>query len=238
LRGSLKIEVTESLVMQYPERAVQILERFRELGVGLACDDFGTGYSSLSSLRKLPFDTLKVDRSFIAQEGQDPRASVILNAIIAMGHELGLSVVAEGIEYQTQVNRLGELGCDYGQGYFIGKPLTARQVNDALAGLPYAFSSGRTAITWLWERAQKDPPPEPSMRPMTGRDMTEDAGEAPQPAGPDVPPAAPSPAEAAGEEAGSAGETPGEPAGEEPPPPAPRRRRGERRAPVLGAEGE
>jgi diguanylate cyclase (GGDEF)-like protein len=238
LRGSLKIEVTESLVMQYPERAVQILERFRELGVGLACDDFGTGYSSLSSLRKLPFDTLKVDRSFIAQEGQDPRASVILNAIIAMGHELGLSVVAEGIEYQTQVNRLGELGCDYGQGYFIGKPLTARQVNDALAGLPYAFSSGRTAITWLWERGQKDPPPEPSMRPMTGRDMTEDAGEAPQPAGPDVPPAAPSPAEAAGEEAGSAGETPGEPAGEEPPPPAPRRRRGERRAPVLGAEGE
>ena len=171
LRGSLKIEVTESLVMQYPERAVQILERFRELGVGLSCDDFGTGYSSLSSLRKLPFDTLKVDRSFIAQEGQEQRAAIILSSIIAMGHELGLTVVAEGVESQEQVDRLGELGCDYGQGYFIGKPITAKQVNDALAGLPYAFSSGRTAITWLWERGQKDPAPEAMLRPMTGRDL-------------------------------------------------------------------
>jgi diguanylate cyclase (GGDEF)-like protein len=169
LRGSFKIEVTESLVMQYPERAVQILERFRELGVGLSCDDFGTGYSSLSSLRKLPFDTLKIDRSFIAQEAQEQRAAVILSAIIGMGHELGLTLVAEGIENQEQVDRLGSLGCDYGQGFFIGKPLTAKQVNDALAGLPYAFSGGRTAITWLWERGQKDPAPEPQIRPLTGR---------------------------------------------------------------------
>jgi diguanylate cyclase (GGDEF)-like protein len=173
LPGSFKIEVTESLVMQYPERAAQILERLRELGVGLSCDDFGTGYSSLSSLRKLPFDTLKVDRSFISQEDQEQRAGIILSSIIAMGHDLGLAVVAEGIESQEQVNRLGELGCDYGQGFFIGKAITARQVNDALAGLPYAFSSGRTAITWLWERGQKDPPPEPRRRSMTGPDLTE-----------------------------------------------------------------
>jgi diguanylate cyclase (GGDEF)-like protein len=179
LPGSFKIEVTESLVMQYPERAAQILERLRELGVGLSCDDFGTGYSSLSSLRKLPFDTLKVDRSFISQEGHEQRAEIILSSIIAMGHDLGLAVVAEGIESQEQVNRLGELGCDYGQGFFIGKPITARQVNDALAGLPYAFSSGRTAITWLWERGQKDPPPEPRRRPMTGPDLTEPESVAP-----------------------------------------------------------
>ena len=171
LRGSFKIEVTESLVMQYPERAMQILERLRELGVGLSCDDFGTGYSSLSSLRKLPFDTLKVDRSFIAHEGKEQRAEIILSSIIAMGRDLGLAVVAEGIESQEQVNRLGELGCDYGQGFFIGKPITARQVNDSLAGLPYAFSSERTAISWLWERSQKDPPPEPRRRSMTGRDV-------------------------------------------------------------------
>ncbi|WP_373505895.1 putative bifunctional diguanylate cyclase/phosphodiesterase [Aestuariivirga sp.] len=173
LRGSFKIEVTESLVMQYPERAAQILERFRELGVGLSCDDFGTGYSSLSSLRKLPFDTLKVDRSFISTDAQDQRAGVILDSIIAMGHALGLSIVAEGIETQAQVDRLGEIDCDYGQGFFIGRPLTAKQVSDALAGLPYASTSGRTAITWLWERALKDPPPEPKMRRVTAGDIEE-----------------------------------------------------------------
>ncbi|MFN4142195.1 putative bifunctional diguanylate cyclase/phosphodiesterase [Aestuariivirga sp.] len=208
LRGSFKIEVTESLVMQYPERAVQILERFRELGVGLSCDDFGTGYSSLSSLRKLPFDTLKVDRSFIAPEAQDQRAVIILNAIIAMGHSLGLAIVAEGIENQAQVDRLGELDCDYGQGYFIGKPLTAKQVSDALAGLPYAHSSGRTAITWLWERGLKDPPPSPKVQKVTAREIAESQAQqrpAPKPFVPPRPrppvrgtaPAAEPPAEAA-----------------------------------------
>ena len=171
LRGSFKLEVTESLVMEYPERATQILERFRELGVGLSCDDFGTGYSSLSSLRKLPFDTLKVDRSFISTEAQDHRAVVILQSIIAMGHDLGLTIVAEGIENQDQVDRLGDLGCDFGQGFFIGKPMSTKQVNDALAGLPYAHTSGRTAITWLWERAIKDPPPEPALRRVTAKDV-------------------------------------------------------------------
>jgi diguanylate cyclase (GGDEF)-like protein/PAS domain S-box-containing protein len=261
-RGSLKIEVTESLVMQYPERAVQILERFRELGVGLSCDDFGTGYSSLSSLRKLPFDTLKVDRSFISQEGQEQRAQIILSAIVAMGHELGLTVVAEGIETQEQVDRLGELGCDYGQGFFIGKPMSAKQVNDALAGLPYAFSSGRTAITWLWERGQKDPPPEAKSKPMTSRDLeapgsgglAEDTHARSEPRIPaarprtravEPPPPAPEPEEPPLPERPEPEPEP--PAVEEstppaadmpvdetpPPPPAPRRRKGGRRAPAL-----
>ena len=172
-RGSLKIEVTESLVMQYPERARKILERFAEMGVGLSCDDFGTGYSSLSSLRKLPFDTLKVDRSFIAADDGDPRAAVILEAIIAMAHALGLGIVAEGIENQEQVDRLGLLNCDYGQGFFIGKPLTAKQVSDALTGLPYASSTGRTAITWLWERAARDHYAEPSFRDVTAAGIAE-----------------------------------------------------------------
>ena len=191
LRGSFKIEVTESLVMQYPERAVQILERFRELGVGLSCDDFGTGYSSLASLRKLPFDTLKVDRSFIAADAQDDRAFTILQSIIGMGHALGLTIVAEGIETQEQVDRLGALGCDLGQGYFIGKPLTARQVSDVLASLPYARStSGPSAIARLWERGAKDPPPEAKLRRVTGADL-EAAASAPSatPAPPSVEPA-------------------------------------------------
>ena len=172
-RGSLKIEVTESLVMQYPERAGQILERFAELGVGISCDDFGTGYSSLSSLRKLPFDTLKVDQSFIAADAADPRASIILESIITLGHALGLNIVAEGIENQEQVDRLGQLNCDLGQGYFIGKPMTAKQVNDALTGLPYASSTGRTAITWLWERAAREPHPEPRLRDVTAAGIAE-----------------------------------------------------------------
>jgi diguanylate cyclase (GGDEF)-like protein len=255
LRGSFKIEVTESLVMQYPERAVQILERLRELGVGLSCDDFGTGYSSLSSLRKLPFDTLKVDRSFISQEGQEQRAGIILSSIIAMGHDLGLSVVAEGIESQEQVNRLGELGCDYGQGFFIGKPITARQVNDALAGLPYAYSSGRTAITWLWERGQKDPPPEPRHGPLSGRDMTapeETATPDRQEKAPEPPALVLLPLADAGEPAPGFAESEAEPitpvempaepeaapptSEDQPPPPAPRRRKGQRRPPVLVVE--
>ena len=173
MRGSFKIEVTESLVMQYPERATQILERLRELGVGISCDDFGTGYSSLSSIRKLPFDTLKVDRSFIAADAQDQRSVIILHAIIAMGHALGLVIVAEGIENQDQVDRLGDVDCDFGQGFFIGRPMTGKQVSDALAGLPYASSSGRTAITWLWERALKDPPPEPMLRRVTASEIAE-----------------------------------------------------------------
>jgi diguanylate cyclase (GGDEF)-like protein/PAS domain S-box-containing protein len=164
---SLKIEITESLVMQFPERAAQILERLKELGVGLACDDFGTGYSSLSTLRKLPFDTLKIDKSFIEADAADERASIILQAIMSMAHALGLTIVAEGIENQEQVDRLGELACDLGQGFFIGPPMTARQVNDALAGLPYASASGRTAITWLWERAARDPSPAPAALDVT-----------------------------------------------------------------------
>lgn len=171
VRGSLKIEVTESLVMQYPERASQILERFRESGIGLSCDDFGTGYSSLASLRKLAFDTLKVDRNFIVAEAEDERASVILQAIIDMGHALGLAIVAEGIESQDQVDRLGALGCDYGQGFFIGRPLSATQISNAFGALPYARSSGRTAITWLWERAQKDPLPEARLLRVTSYEI-------------------------------------------------------------------
>ncbi len=119
-RGTLKLEITESIVMQSPERAGQILERLKQFGIGLACDDFGTGYSSLSSLRLLPFDTLKLDKSFIAPGAGGERAAVILEAIVAMAHGLGLGIVAEGIENQTQVDRLAGLGCDFGQGYFIG----------------------------------------------------------------------------------------------------------------------
>ncbi len=155
-RQTLKIEVTESVVMRYPEKAAGLLERIKQLGVGLACDDFGTGYSSLSSLRNLPFDTLKVDRSFIVPDPSDDRAAIILEAIIALAHDLGLKIVVEGIENQQQVDRLGALMCDYGQGFFIGAPMTGKQVTETLAALPYVQDFGKTVISSLWERAEAD----------------------------------------------------------------------------------
>ena len=160
-RQTLKIEVTESAVMQYPEKSASLLELVKQLGVGLACDDFGTGYSSLSSLRHLPFDTLKVDRSFVSPEAEDEKAAIILQSIVSLAHDLGLTIVAEGIEDQAQVDRLVDLECDYGQGFFIGQPMTAKQVGESLTSMPYAKGHGRTAMSNLWERATHEPVPVP-----------------------------------------------------------------------------
>jgi diguanylate cyclase (GGDEF)-like protein len=134
--NSLKFEITESVIMRHPERAARLFESLKSLGVGLACDDFGTGFSSLSSLRDLPFDTLKIDRSFIAPESFDHRSGMIITTITDLAHSLNMNVVAEGIENQSQVDRLAELGCDMGQGYLIGLPIPASEVTDMLAVLP------------------------------------------------------------------------------------------------------
>ncbi len=170
-KQTLKIEITESVVMQSPERAAGILEQIKQLGVGLACDDFGTGYSSLSSLRNLPFDTLKVDRSFIIPDPGDERAAVILEAIISLAHNLGLTIVAEGIEDQSQVDRLGALQCDYVQGFFIGPPMTAKKITESLGAMPYVKAYGKTAISTLWERAVTEPEAVPNDREFTTEDI-------------------------------------------------------------------
>jgi diguanylate cyclase (GGDEF)-like protein len=134
--GTLKIEITESVIMRQPERVFHIMSVLRDLGIGLACDDFGTGFSSLASLRDLPFDTLKLDRSFIASDILDERSSLIISAIADMAHDLGMVVVAEGIERQEQIDVLSELGCDLGQGYLIGVAQTAKAVSESLTFLP------------------------------------------------------------------------------------------------------
>jgi diguanylate cyclase (GGDEF)-like protein len=134
--NSLKIEVTESVIMRHPERALRLFERLRSLGVGLACDDFGTGFSNLSSIRDLPFDTLKIDRSFLSPESFDARGGMVITTIADLAHGLGMAVVAEGIENQAQIDRLAHLGCDLGQGYFIGEPKPAKDITDMLAILP------------------------------------------------------------------------------------------------------
>ena len=136
----LKIEITESVVMDSPESAIPLMRQLKELGVGLKLDDFGTGYSSFSYLHKLPFDTLKIDRSFVAAMDQDSERYEIVRAIIMLAKNLGLEVVAEGVETKEQADALKQLGCELGQGYAFSAPVPAemaeRMIVDGISACP------------------------------------------------------------------------------------------------------
>jgi EAL domain-containing protein (putative c-di-GMP-specific phosphodiesterase class I) len=119
---SLKIEVTESVLMQDPAGVARTLQACRALGTGIAVDDFGTGYSSLSSLSLLPISTLKVDRSFVRSMLSEPASRKIVQTILRLAEELGLPVIAEGIEEEAQARALAAMGCAFGQGYLFGRP--------------------------------------------------------------------------------------------------------------------
>ena len=142
-QGFLEIELTESTLVEDSEAVVKIMKAFRGMGVGVAVDDFGTGHSSLRYLKRFDVSTLKIDRSFVQDIPQDTEDNAIAIAVIALGHGLGLKVVAEGVENEAQRSFLQHHGCDQMQGYFLSRPLTAE---------PF----GR----WLTERVQPTASPD------------------------------------------------------------------------------
>lgn len=121
----LELEITESSIMTDPTRALRNLDALHGLGVHLAIDDFGTGYSSLAYLKRLPVQTLKIDNSFVRNMLEDLQDELIVNSTIHLAHNLGLTVVAEGVENEALLARLSEMGCDEAQGYYIGRPMAA-----------------------------------------------------------------------------------------------------------------
>jgi len=119
----IEFEITESVIMKYPEKNIEKLKQLRKLGVSLALDDFGTGYSSLSYLRILPIDSLKIDKSFIDGIVIEEKSEYIIDTIIELSHYLNLIVVAEGVETKEQYDYLKSINCDLLQGYYFSKPL-------------------------------------------------------------------------------------------------------------------
>jgi diguanylate cyclase (GGDEF)-like protein len=147
----LKLEITESTAMENADHTINVLNRLKQIGVKLSIDDFGTGYSSFSVLHKLPFDSLKIDRSFVYSVGENGENSEILQTIISLAKNLKMRVIAEGIETEAQLQVLQNLGCDYGQGYLLARPQTAEAAEKSLYEsrnwLPVSLISDRTSTS-------------------------------------------------------------------------------------------
>jgi EAL domain-containing protein (putative c-di-GMP-specific phosphodiesterase class I) len=147
----LCLEITESGFMEDPANAQKVLDRLSELGVRLSIDDYGTGYSSLSYIMRLPVQELKIDRSFISHMAADEEIATIVRSTIDLGHNLGLKVVAEGVEDRSSWNMLRSLGCDDAQGFFMSRPLAAAALAQWVRSRDGNFSQADGALDDLLE---------------------------------------------------------------------------------------
>jgi len=125
--SALRLEITESMIMSDPERALATVTRLADLGLRLSVDDFGTGHSSLANLRRLPIDELKIDRSFVTPMLNEESDLMIVRSTINLAHDLGLRITAEGVEDAATLERLALLGCDHVQGFHLSRPIPAVQ---------------------------------------------------------------------------------------------------------------
>ena len=135
--SSLKLEITESAFISDVRAAEATLKRLQSIGVEWSIDDFGTGYSSLSYLHRLQADTVKVDRSFVSRIGVEGNGSEMVRAIVALAHNLGMDVVAEGVETAEQLSQLQTLGCEYAQGFYFSRPVDVAAADRLIASQPW-----------------------------------------------------------------------------------------------------
>jgi EAL domain-containing protein (putative c-di-GMP-specific phosphodiesterase class I) len=129
----LCLDITETLYITVLEGKTAALDDLKRMGVRISIDDFGMGYSSLSYLKRLPVDTLKVDRSFVAGLGEDAEDTAIVRMVIDLAHTLGMKIIAEGVESEEQAEQLRQMGCDLGQGYHFAEPLPPEEASDLSA---------------------------------------------------------------------------------------------------------
>jgi diguanylate cyclase (GGDEF)-like protein len=142
---ALQLEITESMIMSDPERAMATVSRLSDLGVRLSVDDYGTGYSSLANLRRLPIDELKIDRSFVTPMLKDESDLIIVRSTINLAHDLGLKIIAEGVEDEPTLERLALLGCDHAQGFHLSRPMAPEDFAKWLPRAEAALALARAA---------------------------------------------------------------------------------------------
>ena len=133
--GNLEVEITESIMLDSADKALACINRIKEMGIKIAIDDFGTGYSSLSYLSKVPADLLKIDKSFIDEMNKSDASKKYVAAIVSMGQIMNMEVISEGVEDDSQIETLREIGCNYIQGFVWGRPLPAEEAEKLVKGL-------------------------------------------------------------------------------------------------------